>query len=82
MTSIGYLRPYRLSLLNPFSCELSDIKSFYVFIKKFFLNIYLFLRDRARQSVNVGGIERGGTQNPKQAPGSELSAQSLMQGLN
>ena len=48
-------------------------------------NVYLSLRDREteRQNVSRGGAEReGGRQNPKQAPGSELSAQSLTQGLN
>ena len=48
-------------------------------LKKIFfvLNIYSFLRDRAR--VGEGQRERE-TQNPKQAPGSELSAQSPTQG--
>ena len=33
--------------------------------------------------MSRGGAERKReTQNPKQAPGSELSAQNLMQGLN
>ena len=45
---------------------------------KFFL-IFIF----ERQSMSGGGAEREThTQNPKQAPGSELSAQSPMQGLN
>ena len=48
-----------------------------------FFNIYSFLRDRERQSMSRGGAEREGeTQNPKQAPGSELSAQSPTQGSN
>ena len=38
-------------------------------------------RERERQSMSGGGAERE-TQNRKQAPGSELSAQSLMWGLN
>ena len=37
--------------------------------------------ERERQSVSRGGAERE-TQNPKQAPGPELSAQSPMQGSN
>ena len=37
---------------------------------------------RERQSASGGRTEREGRQNPKQAPGSELSAQSLMRGLN
>ena len=47
----------------------------------FVFNIYLFLRDRDRVQVGEGQRERE-TQNPKQAPGSELSACYLMQGLN
>ena len=39
----------------------------------------MFIFERVRQSMSEGGAE---TQNPKQAPGSELSAQSLMRGLN
>ena len=46
--------------------------------KKKFFNVYLFLRDR----VQVGkGQREGETQNPKQAPGSELSAQGPDEGL-
>ena len=41
----------------------------------YFFNVYLFLRQR--QSMNGGGAEREReTQNRKQAPGSEPSAQS------
>ena len=42
-------------------------------------------RKRERESASQGGAERERgreTQNPKQAPGSELSAQGLMWGLN
>ena len=43
------------------------------FFFNFFKNIYLFLRDRERQSMSRGGGERDThTQNPKEAPGSEL----------
>ena len=43
------------------------------------INLFIF----ERESVSEGGAEREReTQNPKRAPGSELSAQSLMQGLN
>ena len=49
-------------------------------LKKIFLNTYLFLRER--QSVSGGGAEREGDTDLPQASGSELSAQSLMQGLN
>ena len=55
----------------------------------YFFNVYLFLRARQRQrqrqrdraQVGEGQRERE-TQNPKQAPGSELSAQSLTWALN
>ena len=53
------------------SCAISSI------IQVF--NIYSFLRNRA--PVGVGQRE-GETQNPKQAPGSELSAQSPTRGSN
>ena len=50
---------------------------------KHFFNVYLFLRERERQSVRSGGAEREReTQNPQQAPGSEPSAQSLTRGSN
>ena len=56
--------------------------SLFIYLFKIF-NICLFLRDRARAGEGwrekVGG---GGTQNPKQAPGSELSAQSSTWGWN
>ena len=51
--------------------------SFY--IKKNCFNIYFWKRER--ESMNAGGTEKE-TQNLKQAPGSELSAQSPMQGSN
>ena len=56
-------------------------------IDLYFFNVYLFLRERERErereSMSRGGAEREReTQNLKQAPGSELSAQSLMQGSN
>ena len=49
--------------------------------KNFFFNVYLFLRQRERQHEQGRGRERE-TQNVKQAPGSELSAQSPTQGSN
>ena len=49
----------------------------------FFFNVYLFLRERQRQSTSGGGSGREReTQNLKQAPGSELSAQSPTQASN
>ena len=48
----------------------------------FFVNVYLFFF-REREIANRGGAKREReTQNPKQAPGSELSAQSLTWGSN
>ena len=43
--------------------------------------VYLLLRDRDRAPAGERQSERE-TQNPKQIPGSELSAQNLMRGLN
>ena len=43
-------------------------------------SILIFERERDRARVEEGQRERE-TQNPKQAPGSELSAQGLMGGL-
>ena len=47
-------------------------------------NVYLYIfAKRERERASEGGAERErDTQNLKQAPGSELSAQSLMQGSN
>ena len=46
-------------------------------------NVYVFLRQRERDRMRVGeGQRERETQNLKQAPGSELSAQSPMQGSN
>ena len=54
-----------------------------------FFNVYLFLRERERERererdrVQVGeGQKQRETQNPKQAPGSELLAQSPSRGLD
>ena len=45
----------------------------------YFFNVDLFLRERVRAGEEQRERE---TQNPKQAPGSELSAQSPTQGSN
>lgn len=55
---------------------LNDLSFFF-----FFFNVYLFLRERETECEPGSGRERG-RQNPKQAPGSELSAQSPTWGLN
>ena len=55
----------------------------FFFIKKIFLNVYLFLRQRETEHEWGRGREREReTQNQKQAPGSEPSAQSLTRGSN
>ena len=51
----------------------------------FFFNFLMFIleRERDRQSMSEGGAERErGTQDLKQAPGSELPAQTPMRGSN
>ena len=59
-----------------FFCGVSyqGVHAFFFF--SFFLNIYSFLGDS--QGVSGGGAEREETQNWKQAPVSELSAQSQL----
>ena len=53
------------------------------FFSFFFLMFYLFLRKRETQSMSEGeGQRERETQNPKQVPGSELSAQSPKGGSN
>ena len=49
--------------------------------KKFFLMFIYFEGERDRVQAGEGQRERE-TQNPKQVPGSELSAQSPTRGLN
>ena len=44
--------------------------------------LFIFERQRDRQNMSGKEAEREETQNLKQAPGSELSAQILMRGLN
>ena len=59
-------------------------RSLVLFFCFLIFNVYLFferVRERERQSVSRKGAERE-TRNPKQAPGSELSAQSLTWGSN
>ena len=54
----------------------------FYYLKKI-LNVYSFSKDRKRQNGSRGGAEREReTQNPNQAPGSVVSAQSPMWGLN
>ena len=44
--------------------------------------MFIYFRERERQSASKGGAEREETQNLKQAPDSELSAQNPTQGSN
>ena len=48
----------------------------------FFFLTFIYFWDRERQSMNGVGQRERETQNPKQAPGSELSAQSPTRGSN
>ena len=70
-TKIGYLRKYGMLLAFRF------VRAFWLFIFLFY--IYLSLRDTEHEQGR--GRERE-TQNPKQALGSEPSAQSPTWGLN
>ena len=55
----------------------------FTFLKYFFFNVDLFLRERERESEPERGRGREReTQNMRQAPGSELSAQSPTRGSN
>ena len=69
-----------LTLINEFNkvagYKINVQKS--VYLKKIFL---MFIFERETECEWGRGRERE-TQNPKQAPGSDLSAQSLMRGLN
>ena len=63
-------------------CYLITLSDVYFGILLFFFNVYLFLRQRETEHERGEGQRERETQNPKQAPGSELSAQSPMWGLN
>ena len=49
---------------------------------KFFKNVYLFLRERERERDKQGKGRERETQNLKQAPGSQVSAQNLTRSSN
>ena len=54
-----------------------------IYLKNNFFNVCLCFWDKERQSMSMGGGHREReTQNLKQAPGSEVSAQSPLWGLN
>ena len=61
--------------------EYFQINTMYLIFKKICLHLFIFERQRDRVRAGEGQRERE-TQNPKQDPGSELSAQSPTQGLN
>ena len=54
----------------------------FFYLKKNLFNVDLFLRETKTECEWVRGQGERETQNPKQAPGSELSAQSPTRGLN
>ena len=49
---------------------------------KSFFNVYFSERERESECVSEGVVERGEDTESKEAPGSELLAQSLTWGLN
>ena len=59
--------------------DIDGVSFCFVYSKKIFFNVYLFLRDRTRAGE---GQREKETQNRKQAPDSELSAQSPTRGSN
>ena len=69
-------------------CVLHDpLRNFLFILSLLFFNICLFLRERETERERQRERERMGegereTENPKLAPGSELSAQSLMRASN
>ena len=62
-----------------FIFEQNEVLFYFCFI--IFLKVYLYLREREREQAGEGQRARE-TQNPKQAPDSELSAQSPTRGSN
>ena len=76
MLSVRLLVNSRL-LIVKFLGQSQVIQGFF----KIFFNVYLFLRQRETEH-EWGRVRERETQNPKQAPGSELLAQSPTQGSN
>ena len=62
-------------------CRVKRVNTAKDLLKKNFFYVCSFLKERDRAQAGVGRRERG-TQNLKQAPGSELSAQSPTWGSN
>ena len=89
---VAYVKPFlpkhSFSLLKfkLFDISVSNQKWMYykdLFFKIFFMFIYFWEREKERDRAWVGERQRAReTQNPKQAPGSELSAESRTWGLN
>ena len=77
-----FVFPWWGAMLSIFPCALAIRMSSFIFFLFFFFNIYLFLRQRETEHERGEGQRERETQNLKQTPGSELSAQSLMRGLN
>ena len=66
--------------MQKYERSMKNCLSTWSFFFKFFKCLFIF--ERERQSVSGGGQRERETQNPKQTPGSELSAQSLTWGSN
>ena len=67
----------KIELKKIFKCNL--LKILFIFI---YFNVYLFLRETETDCERGRAERETHTQNPKPTLGSELSAQSLMRGLN
>ena len=75
---IVFILKTRKPRVKEVTCSCSHVKwKSRIFKNKNFFNVCLFLRDRVRQTMSGEGRRERETQNLKQAPGSELSAQRL-----
>ena len=80
LKSRGYTQhvTFNINMINQYSfhyfCESSHYRGvvYFVNLKKFFFNVYLFFRERERQNASGLGQREMEAQNLKQAPGSEL----------
>ena len=70
-----WLQPFPLWGWAMVSTDDPRIVIFPFFLNIYIFNVYSFLKERDRQSVSGEGQTERETQNPKQAPGPELSAQ-------
>ena len=86
--SMWYITLIKEKIRTIWSCQLVQKKrltklsilSFFFF--NFFFNVYLFLGQRETEHERGAGQRERETQNRKQAPGSEPSAQNLTRGSN